>query len=255
MQEAQTQRTVVVTGGSRGIGRAICKAFAAPATQIFFNYFSPSDPQAEEAAAAQTCEMVAQAGGQAKGFWANVAEPQEVAGFIEQVMDAAGRIDVLVNNAGITRDALMLRMKEGDWDAVLSVNLKGPFLCTQAVSRIMAKQRSGRIINIASIVGVTGNPGQANYSAAKAGLIGLTKTAAQECASRGVTVNAVAPGFIATDMTANLPEKVKATMLSKIPLARPGQPEDVAGAVVFLASPDAAYITGQVIHVSGGMYM
>ena len=160
-----------------------------------------------------------------------------------------------MNNAGITRDNLMVRMKEEEWDAVLSVNLKGPFMCTQLAAKIMMKQRSGRIVNIASVVGVIGNVGQANYVAAKAGIIGLTKTAAKEYAARGVTVNAVAPGFIETDMTAKLPEKVRELMLAQIPLGRPGQPEDVAEAVKFLASDGAAYLTGQVLHVSGGMYM
>jgi 3-oxoacyl-[acyl-carrier protein] reductase len=250
-----SQRVVVVTGGSRGIGRAICQGFAAPGARIFFNYFSPSAPEAEEAAAAETIALVAKAGGEAVGLCANVAVADEVNSFFEKVMAATGRIDVLVNNAGITRDSLLVRMKESDWDAVLSVNLKGPFLCTQAAAKIMMKQHGGRIINIASIVGAIGNAGQANYVASKAGIIGLTKTAAKEYASRGVTVNAVAPGFIETDMTAKLPEKAREAMLSLIPLGRAGQPEDVATAVVFLASEAAAYITGQVLHISGGMYM
>jgi 3-oxoacyl-[acyl-carrier protein] reductase len=249
------ERVVVVTGGSRGIGRAICQAFAAADTRIFFNYYSPADPQAEEAAATETVDLVSRAGGAAMGVCANIAATEEVNGFFDKVMADAGRIDVLVNNAGITRDNLLVRMKEAEWDAVLSVNLKGPFLCTQAAAKIMMKQRSGRIINIASIVGVIGNAGQANYVAAKAGIIGLTKTAAKEYAARGVTVNAVAPGFIETDMTAGLPEKVRLGMLAMVPLGRPGQPADVAGAVAFLASDAAAYITGQVLHVSGGMYM
>ena len=251
----QNERIIVVTGGSRGIGRAICLAFAAPQTRIFFNYFSPANPEAEEAAAAETIALVAQKGAQAVGLWANVAVADEVSGFFNQVMEAAGRVDVLVNNAGITRDSLLVRMKEAEWDAVLSVNLKGPFLCTQTVARIMMKQRSGRIINIASIVGAIGNAGQANYVASKAGIIGLTKTAAKEYAGRSITVNAVAPGFIETDMTAALPEKAREAMLAQIPLGRPGQPEDVAAAVTFLASDAAAYMTGQVLHVSGGMYM
>jgi 3-oxoacyl-[acyl-carrier protein] reductase len=249
------ERVVVVTGGSRGIGRAICQAFAAPGTRIFFNYYSPANPGAEAAAAAETVDLVSRSGGTAVGVCANVAVAQEVIDFFEQVMSEAGRIDVMVNNAGITRDNLLVRMKEDEWDAVLSVNLKGPFLCTQAAARIMMKQRSGRIVNIASIAGVMGNVGQANYVSAKAGIIGLTKTAAKEYAGRGVTVNAVAPGFIETDMTANLPEKVRAGMLSTVPLGRAGRPEDVAGAVHFLASDAADYITGQVLHVSGGMFM
>jgi 3-oxoacyl-[acyl-carrier protein] reductase len=248
-------KVVVVTGGSRGIGRAICQALAEPGVRFFFNYYSPANPEAEEAAAAETIELLKQAGAVATGICANVAVQSEVADFFNQVMATAGRIDVLVNNAGITRDSLLARMKEDQWDAVLSVNLKGPFLCTQQAARVMAKQRSGRIINIASVVGVIGNVGQANYVAAKAGIIGLTKTAAREYAARGVTVNAVAPGFIETDMTANLPETVRESMLAQIPLGRPGLPEDVAGVVKFLASEDAGYLTGQVLHVSGGMYM
>jgi 3-oxoacyl-[acyl-carrier protein] reductase len=251
----KSQRVVVVTGGSRGIGRAICQVLAAPGSKVFFNYFSPANREAEEEAAAETIELVNRAGSEALGIWANVAVQNEVAEFFGKVMDEAGRIDVLVNNAGITRDAMMARMKESDWDAVINVNLKGPFLCTQIAARIMAKQHGGRIINMASIVGAIGNVGQANYVASKAGLIGLTKTAAKEYAARNVTVNAVAPGFIDTDMTAVLPEKVKAAMLASIPLGRAGTVEDVAGAVAFLASDAAAYLTGQVLHVSGGMFM
>ena len=171
------------------------------------------------------------------------------------LFDKYGQIDVLVNNAGITRDGLIMRMKEEDWDAVISVNLKSAFNCMKAVSKIMVKQRSGRIINLASVVGVMGNPGQANYVASKAGMIGLTKTVAKELGARGITVNAVAPGFIETDMTAVLSDKVKESMLSMIPLQRAGTPQDVADAIIFLASDQAAYITGQVIHVTGGMYM
>ncbi len=248
-------RVVVVTGGSRGIGRAICLAMAEPGTRIFFNYFSPANPEAEEAAAAETIEMVKAAGADAQGICANVAVSSEVSQFFDQVMEASGRIDVLVNNAGITRDNLLVRMKEDEWDSVMDVNLKGPFLCSQVVAKIMMKQRSGRIINISSVVGFIGNFGQANYVTTKAGIVGLTKTAAKELAPRGVTVNAVAPGFIETDMTAVLPEKARNAMLSMIPLNRPGQPEDVADAVAFLASDKASYLTGQVLHVSGGMYM
>ena len=185
----------------------------------------------------------------------NIVIKEEVASFFEEVLDATGRIDVLVNNAGITKDGLLVRMKENDWDAVLDINLKGAFVCTKIAAKAMMKQRYGRIINIASVVGVTGNAGQANYSASKAGLIGLTKTTAKELASRGITVNAVAPGFIETDMTASLPEKVRNAMLGQVPLGRAGKPEDVAGVVAFLASERASYITGQVLHISGGMYM
>lgn len=251
----KSERIVIVTGGSRGIGRSICQSLAEPGTRIFFNYFSPADPEAEEAAAAETIELLTQAGAKAKGICANVAVKSEVADFFDQVMTESGRVDVLVNNAGITRDNFLVRMKEEEWDAVIGVNLKGPFLCTQIAGKIMMKQRSGRIINIASVVGAIGNAGQANYVSAKAGIIGLTKTAAKELASRGVTVNAVAPGFIETDMTAKLSEKIQAAMVAQVPLGRAGQPEDVAGSVKFLASDAAAYLTGQVIHVSGGMFM
>ena len=175
--------------------------------------------------------------------------------FFDKVMEESGRVDVLVNNAGITRDNLLVRMKEDEWDAVMNVNLKGPFLCSRIVAKIMMKQRAGSIVNIASVVGVIGNFGQANYVTAKAGIIGLTKTTAKELAPRGVTVNAVAPGFIETAMTAVLSDKARDAMLSTIPLKRPGQPEDVADAVAFLASEKASYLTGQVLHVSGGMYM
>jgi 3-oxoacyl-[acyl-carrier protein] reductase len=251
----EKERIVVVTGGSRGIGRAICLSFAAPNTGIYFNYFSPADPEGEAAAAAETEKLVADAQGFAASKSVNIVNENEVAAFLNEIIDKTGRIDVLVNNAGITKDGLLVRMKEQDWDAVLSVNLKGAFICTKIVAKLMMQQRSGRIINIASVVGVTGNVGQANYSASKAGLIGLTKTAAKELASRGVTVNAIAPGFIETDMTAAMSEKARTAMLDQIPLKRAGYPNDVAGVVAFLASEAASYITGQVIHVSGGMYI
>ena len=251
----QEQQTIIVTGGSRGIGRAICVALAGRGNRIFFNYFSPVDPEGEKAAAMETVEAVKAAGGEAVGLSVNVADADEVAAFFDNVLSQTGRVDVLVNNAGITKDGLLMRMKEQDWDIVLDINLKAAFRLTQIAARTMMKQRSGRIVNMASIVGVIGNPGQVNYVASKAGLIGLTKTAAKELAPRGITVNAIAPGFIETDMTATLPEKVRDTMLSQIPLGRPGQPQDVAAAVAFLVSDAAAYITGQVIHVSGGMFM
>jgi len=250
----EEKRSIVVTGGSRGIGRAICLAFAGPDNGIFFNYYSPGDPEGEAAAAAETEALVSQKGGEAKSIEANVASEADVTAFFGSVMERAGRIDVLVNNAGITKDNLLMRMKPQEWNAVLDINLTGTFLCMKAATRTMMKQRYGRIINLASVVGVTGNTGQANYSASKAGVIGLTKTAAKELASRNITVNAIAPGFIETDMTAVLPDSVKEAMLAQIPLGRPGTPEDVAGAVAFLASEQAGYITGQVIHVSGGMY-
>ena len=249
------KRTVVVTGASRGIGRSICLSLASPDTQIYFNYFSPGNPEAEEAAAAETEKLVADLGSSAVSMSVDVADAKDVEAFFEKIVNETGRVDILVNNAGITKDGLLVRMKENDWNMVLNINLKGAFTCTRLAARIMMKQRYGRIVNIASVVGVTGNPGQANYSASKAGLIGLTKTAAKELASRNVTVNAVAPGFIETDMTAALSEKARTAMLDQVPMRRGGQPEDVAAAVKFLASDDAAYITGQVIHVNGGMYM
>lgn len=250
----QEKRTIVVTGGSRGIGRAVCAAMAAPDAHVYFNYFSPVDPEGEAAAARETEAAVREAGGTVTSMSVDVTSEEALTGFFNTIMEETGRIDVLVNNAGITKDGLLVRMKEADWDMVLNINLKAVFRCTQIAAKIMMKQRSGRIINMASIVGVTGNAGQANYVASKAGLIGLTKTAARELAGRSVTVNAVAPGFIETDMTAALPEKARQAMLSTIPMVRPGTPEDVAGAVAFLASDKASYITGQVIHVSGGMY-
>ncbi|MFC1515458.1 3-oxoacyl-[acyl-carrier-protein] reductase [Thermodesulfobacteriota bacterium] len=244
-----TKRTVVVTGGSRGIGSAVCLAFAAPDTHIYFNYSSSIT------AADETQKRVADLGGRATGKQADVTSEAQVADFFKQILDETGRIDVLVNNAGITRDGLLVRMKEKDWDDVLDINLKGAFICTKIAAKAMMKQRQGRIINISSVVGVAGNPGQANYVASKAGIIGFTKAVARELASRGITANAVAPGFIETDMTVSLPEKARNAMVDQIPLGRVGQTEDVVGAVVFLASEAAAYITGQVIHVSGGMYM
>ena len=243
------KRTILVTGGSRGIGRGICLAFAQADHRIFFNYSSAGE------AAAQTEQLVAQAGGTATGLQVNVASEKEVSEFVARALDATGRIDVLVNNAGITRDGLLVRMKESDWEDVLNINLKGSFLCIKAVTKPMMKQRHGRIINVSSVVGVSGNPGQANYVASKAGIIGLTKAVAKELASRGITANVVAPGYIETDMTVDLPDKAKAAMVGQIPLGRAGTPEDIAAAVVFLASDEASYITGQVLHVSGGMYM
>jgi len=243
------KRTILVTGGSRGIGRGICLAFAHAANRIFFNYSSAGE------AAAQTEKLVAEAGGSATGVQVNVASEKEVAAFVARALDDTGRIDVLVNNAGITRDGLLVRMKESDWEDVLNINLKGTFLCIKAVTKPMMKQRYGRIINVSSVVGVSGNPGQANYVASKAGIIGLTKGVAKELASRNITANVVAPGYIETDMTADLTDKAKDAMVSQIPLGRPGTAEDIAAAVVFLASDEASYITGQVLHISGGMYM
>ncbi len=243
----QLKRTVMVTGGSRGIGRAVCLAFADPDTRVYFNYFSG------DAAAEETRKQVAAAGGTATGARVNVASETEVADYVSRVMDETGRIDVLVNNAGITRDGLLVRMKQQDWNDVLDINLTGVFNFTKIVAKIMMKQRYGRIINMSSVVGVAGNPGQANYVASKAGVIGFTKAVAKELASRGITANAVAPGFIETDMTASLSDKAMAAILGQIPAGRVGTPGDVAGVVAFLASESAAYVTGQVIHVSGGM--
>ena len=243
------KRTILVTGGSRGIGRGICLAFAHPDNHIFFNYSSARD------AAAETEQLVADAGGTATGLQVNVASEKEVSEFVKRALDETGRIDVLVNNAGITRDGLLVRMKEADWEDVLNINLKGTFLCIKAVTKPMMKQRYGRIINVSSVVGVSGNPGQANYVASKAGIIGLTKGVAKELASRNITANVVAPGYIETDMTADLPDKAKEAMVGQIPLGRAGTAEDIAAAVVFLASDQASYITGQTLHVSGGMYM
>jgi len=243
------KRTILITGGSRGIGRGICMAFAHADNHIYFNYSS------DDEAADQTEKLVADAGGSATGQRVNVASQKEVSELVKRALDETGRIDVLVNNAGITRDGLIVRMKEADWDDVLNINLKGTFNCIKAASKIMLKQRYGRIINVSSVVGVSGNPGQANYVASKAGIIGLSKAVAKELASRNITVNVVAPGFIETDMTASLPDKARAAMVAQIPLGRAGTARDIAATVVFLASDQAAYITGQVIHVSGGMYM
>lgn len=243
------RRTVVVTGGSRGIGRAICIAFAEPGTHIFFNYASAT------AAANETLEAIQAAGAKATAVVADVSNEEQVVAFFKQILQETGRIDVLVNNAGIARDGLLVRMKESDWDLVMDINLKGAFLCMKAATKPMMKQRSGRMINISSVVGASGNPGQANYVAAKAGIIGLTKAVAKELASRNITVNAVAPGFIDTDMTTALGDKARATLIEEIPLGRVGDSKDVAGAVLFLASEHADYITGQVIHVNGGMHM
>jgi 3-oxoacyl-[acyl-carrier protein] reductase len=250
VSEKEVKRVVVVTGGSTGIGRAVALRLAGPDTMVYFNYSRPDSTDADE-----TTALVERAGGRARSRRVDVSSQADVKAFFDEIVKECGRIDVLVNNAGITKDGLFVRMKESDWDRVLDINLKGAFNCMQAVAKTMMKQRSGCIVNMASVVGVMGNAGQANYVASKAGLIGLTKTAAKELASRGITINAIAPGFIETPMTEGLSEKVLEAMKAQIPLQRIGQPADVAEAVAFLASDKASYVTGQVIHVNGGMYM
>ena len=242
-------RHALVTGASRGIGRAVALAFAAEGASVALNF--AGNVAAAEAVRAE----IESAGGKAILVPADVSDENAVEDMVKTVTEAFGSIDILVNNAGITRDGLLLRMKEEDWDAVLNTNLKGVFLCTKAVSKFMMKKRYGRIVNMASVVGVTGNASQANYAAAKAGVIGFTKAMAKELARRGITVNAIAPGFIRSDMTDVLPDKVKEAMLAEIPLGRAGEPADVAKAALFLASDQAAYITGQVLKVDGGMVM
>jgi 3-oxoacyl-[acyl-carrier protein] reductase len=246
----ETHSVWLITGGSRGIGRAIALRAAVPGAVILFTHFDPDESMARDA-----LKALEERGARARAYYFDIAQYDKVQEVIGEILKEFGPIDVLVNNAGITRDALLMRMKETDWDLVLSVNLKGAFNCTQAVIREMLKRRSGRIINIASVAGQMGNAGQANYSASKAGLMGFTRSVAKEVASRGITVNAIAPGFIDTEMTQVLPEKVREEMLKIVPAGRMGSPEDVAETAFFLASPAASYITGQVLHVNGGMYM
>lgn len=238
-------RMALVTGGGRGIGRAICEALAGEGARV-------AVADVDTGTAQQTLDSLPTEG---MVVHLDVASAESAQAGVSQVLERFGAIDILVNNAGITRDGLVMRMSEADWDLVLAINLKGVFNCSKAVVRPMMKARRGRIISISSVVGVNGNPGQANYAASKAGVIGLTKTLARELASRNITVNAVAPGFIETDMTARLPEEARQAMLGQVPLGRPGMPADVAAVVLFLASDAAAYITGQVLHVNGGMAM
>lgn len=240
--------TALVTGGGRGIGKAICESLAKRGVNIAVVDVNPDI--AREASAG-----LEKMGVKSIALKADVSNSSDVASIFEQATTEFGKVEIVVNNAGITRDGLLLRMKEEDWDAVININLKGTFLCSKEAVRIMSKQRYGRIINIASVVAFMGNPGQANYSASKAGIVGLTKTTAKEYAGRGITVNAVAPGFITTAMTDALPENVRQEMLKAIPMNRFGTVEDVANAVLFFASPESGYVTGQVIHVNGGMYM
>lgn len=244
-----TGKSALVTGASRGIGRSIAIALAQAGADVAVNYAG------SEAAAAETAKAIEALGRKAILVQANVGKSAEFDAMVQKTLETFGKLDILVNNAGITRDNLIMRMKEEEFDDVIETNLKGVFNGIKAVTRPMMKQRSGRIINISSVVGVLGNAGQANYVAAKAGVIGLTKSAARELASRGITVNAVAPGYIETDMTGKLSEEIREGILGQVPLGRMGQPDDVANAVVYLASDAAAYMTGQTLHVDGGMYM
>ncbi|MEP0828288.1 MAG: 3-oxoacyl-[acyl-carrier-protein] reductase [bacterium] len=241
-------KTALVTGSARGIGKAIANRLGTEGAKVVI-----SDVLFDLASA--TAEEFRRAGFESHAVKADVTKADDVASLVEETVTRFGTLDIVVNNAGITRDTLLLRMSEADWDLVLNINLKGAFLMTQAAAKVMIKQRSGRIINISSVVGRMGNAGQANYASSKAGLLGLTKSAAKELASRGITVNAVAPGYIATEMTEKLSDAAKEAFLNNIPLKRPGTPDDIAGVVAFLASEDAAYLTGQVIGVDGGLLM
>ena len=242
-------KKALVTGASRGIGRAIALAMAAEGADVVFNYAG------SEASAKAVAAEIEAMGRKALVLQADISSNEAATAMMDAAVKVFGRIDILVNNAGITRDGLLMRMKEEDWDAVLTTNLKGVFNCTKAAVKYMMKQKAGRIVSISSVVGLMGNAGQANYAAAKAGVLGFTKAVAKEVAARGITVNAIAPGFIQTDMTAVLSEKVVEGMLNTIPLHKLGDPEDIAKAVVFLVSDDAKYITGQTLHVDGGMVM
>lgn len=242
-------KIAVVTGGSRGIGKAICLRLAAMGATVVVNYVSRPD------AAQETVDTIKSNEGDATISQFNVANSAEVQDAFKKILDDLGHIDILINNAGITRDGLLMKMKEEDWDQVLDTNLKGAFNCIKAVSRPMMKQRWGRIVNITSVIGFAGNAGQANYAAAKAGMIGLTRSVARELATRGVTVNGVAPGYIVTDMTRDLSEDVTEKIKAEIPMGSLGEADDVAGAVAYLASDEARYITGEIIHVNGGMFM
>jgi len=244
-----TGKVALVTGASRGIGQATAIDLAKAGADIVVNFIG------NEAVAQETVEAIEALGRKAIKIKADVGNADEVQAMVDEAVAAFGHIDILVNNAGITRDGLLIRMKDSDWDDVLNINLKGVYLVTKAVAKLMVKQRAGRIINMTSVSGVTGNVGQANYAAAKAGVIGFTKTCAKELAARGITVNAVAPGFIETAMTDVLPEKIKEGIAATVPLGRMGQPEEIAGVVTFIASDFARYITGQVLNVDGGMVM
>ena len=242
-------KNALVTGGSRGIGRAISLRLASMGAHVFINYVSNPD------AAEETLQMIMDGGGSAETVAFNVADAAQAEKTVKALAKEAGSLDILVNNAGITRDGLMARMKEADWDDVLDTNLKGAFICAKAAARVMMKKRWGRIVNISSVVGFSGNAGQVNYASAKAGMQGLTKSMAREFAARNITVNSVAPGYIVTDMTRDLSEEIQEKIKGEIPLASLGSPEDVAGAVAYLVGDDGNYVTGQTIHVNGGMYM
>lgn len=248
-QDQEIKKYALVTGGSRGIGRAICLELAKNGINLALCYAG------NQAAAQETVDACKAFGVEALAIKCDVSQSEQVSQCIRAVLDAFGRMDILVNNAGITQDGLLMSMKEADFEQVLAVNLKGAFLCMKAVSRQMLKQKYGRVINLSSVVALRGNAGQSNYAASKAGILGLTKSAAKELASRNITVNAIAPGFIDTDMTAAMPEKTRAAVLSTIPMGKMGSVEDIAKAVAFLASDDASYITGQVLCVDGGMAM
>jgi 3-oxoacyl-[acyl-carrier protein] reductase len=250
MMSERYSRVVVVTGGSKGIGRSVCLRFAEEKARIVIVHYDTDDIAANE-----TLDALAERGVEAESHKVDVSSFEAVGVLFDDILSRFERIDVLVNNAGITRDTLLMRMNEEDWDAVINVNLKGVFNCTRAVIRSMIKQRSGSICNISSVVGQIGNAGQANYSASKAGIMGFTKTVAREVAPRGITVNGVAPGFIDTEMTAVLSDKAKEFFMRQIPSGRIGRPEDVAEAVYWLCSDVASYITGQILHVNGGLYM
>ncbi len=243
-----TGQTAIVTGGGRGIGKAISIALAKKGVNVVVVGTNID-------IASQTAEELVDHGVRSISIKADVSQTDDVKNIFEKTLSEFGKVEILVNNAGITRDSLIIRMKDEDWDAVLNVNLKGTFLCTREAVKIMIKQKYGRIINISSIVAFMGNPGQANYSASKAGIAGITKTIAKEYAGRGITVNAIAPGFITTAMTETIPENIKNEMLKAIPMNRFGTIEDIANGVVFFASPEAGYITGQLLHINGGMYM
>jgi 3-oxoacyl-[acyl-carrier protein] reductase len=245
-----TSRVVVITGGSRGIGRAVALKFAEEKSRIVLMHYDADLEAAEE-----TLRLLREKGVESESHRLDVSSKEHVDARFKEILARMERVDVLVNNAGITRDALLMRMSEDEWDTVIRVNLKSVFNCSQAVIRTMVKQRGGRIVNVSSVAGQIGNPGQANYAASKAGIMGFTKTLAREVAGRGITVNAVAPGFIRTEMTEVLSEKVKESFLQLIPMGRAGEPEDVAEAVYWLCSGAATYVTGQVIHVNGGLFM